>query len=188
MILSHYIYPFDDHIAIGRPMSVELDLIDCSLTSTPSGIPFLIIEEEKLVSLIKDDDFFESFIADFTQPDGYGVGMSYETWRLYKKQNKIDNSNVQNELQKNKNRNITINMNKARDIWKNKLREDRKPLLEILDVQYIRALERGQTELIQKIVKKKEFLRDITDDPRIENAQNTDDLRQVTIPPNFIEE
>jgi hypothetical protein len=79
-------------------------------------------------------------------------------------------------------------MNKAQNIWKDKLRADRKPLLETLDVQYIRALERGETELIQKIVKKKEFLRDITEDPRIENAENIDDLKEVTIPLNFIEE
>jgi hypothetical protein len=79
-------------------------------------------------------------------------------------------------------------MNKAQNIWKDKLRADRKPLLEALDVQYIRALERGQTETIQKIVKKKELLRDITEDPRIENAKNINDLKEVTIPHNFIEE
>ena len=38
---------------------------------------------------------------------------------------------------------ITTNMNKAKDFHKNKIREKRKPLLEALDIEFIRALETG---------------------------------------------
>jgi hypothetical protein len=44
------------------------------------------------------------------------------------------------------------------------------------------------TKTIEKITKKKQFLRDITTDPRIENAQTDNDLRDIFIPLNFIEE
>ena len=40
----------------------------------------------------------------------------------------------------------------------------------------------------QKIVKKKEFLRDITEDPRFEIASNIDEIKEIVIPLNFIEE
>ena len=190
--MTHYIYPYLDHVAVGRPVPQEYDvysLFDYAQTATPKNIPFLLIEESILLNLIKDDEFFDAWTADFSDPDGYGVGMPYEHWLSYKTENSIDNRElINNEINKSKNRSITINMVKARNIWRDKLREERKPLLETLDVQYIRALERGETELIQKIVKKKEFLRDITEDPRIENATNTDNLRTVVIPPNFIEE
>jgi len=38
---------------------------------------------------------------------------------------------------------ITININKAKEIKKDRLRQERKPLLEQLDVDYMRAMEQG---------------------------------------------
>jgi len=55
---------------------------------------------------------------------------------------------------------INININKAKDITKDKLREERKPLLESLDVQFQRALETGADTTA--IVAEKQRLRDIT--------------------------
>ena len=55
---------------------------------------------------------------------------------------------------------ITINFNKATEITKERLRQERKPLLEALDVQYQRALESGTDT--KAIVAEKQRLRDIT--------------------------
>jgi len=55
---------------------------------------------------------------------------------------------------------INININKAKDITKDKLRAERKPLLESLDVQFQRALETGANT--SDIVAEKQRLRDIT--------------------------
>ena len=55
---------------------------------------------------------------------------------------------------------ITIDLDKAKLIKKNKLRVERKPLLEGLDVDYIRALEVGTDTT--EIVAEKQRLRDIT--------------------------
>lgn len=184
-----FIYPYNDHLAVGSVVD-GISYIDSVRSSVPSGIPFFIFMSENDMVLPQnyDDLFFDSLTCNFDDPDGYGSGMHYAELLEHNISNNIDNTETLNEINKVKNRTITINMNNAKLIWQNKLREDRKPLLETLDVQYIRALERGETESIQKIVKKKEFLRDITDDPRFDNASNTDDLREIVIPPNFIEE
>ena len=53
---------------------------------------------------------------------------------------------------------ITVNMTKAREIKKDHLRQERKPLLEKLDVQYMRAIEAGATDEQASIATKKQQL------------------------------
>lgn len=55
---------------------------------------------------------------------------------------------------------IVINIDKAKNITKERLRAERKPLLEALDVTYIRATEQSQDTT--EIVAEKQRLRDIT--------------------------
>ena len=57
---------------------------------------------------------------------------------------------------------ITINIEKAKEITKEKLRADRKPLLEAEYVKFQRALETGADTT--DIVAEKQRLRDITND------------------------
>ncbi len=57
---------------------------------------------------------------------------------------------------------ITINIEKAKEITKEKLRADRKPLLEAEDIKFQRALETGADTT--DIVAEKQRLRDITND------------------------
>lgn len=187
--MIHFIYPYEDHIAIGV-VSNNVNYVDSVRSGVPSGVPFFVFmsENDMIVPNNYDDFFFDALTCNFSDPDGYGTGLSYEELIKYNSEHNIDNIETINEINKVKNRTISINMNKASLMWKDKLRADRKPLLENLDVQYMRALERGETESIQKIVKKKEFLRDITEDPRFEIASNIDELKEIVIPPNFIEE
>ena len=55
---------------------------------------------------------------------------------------------------------ITINFTKATEITKERLRQERKPLLEAQDVLYMRATEQGTDT--KAIVAEKQRLRDIT--------------------------
>jgi hypothetical protein len=55
---------------------------------------------------------------------------------------------------------IKINLDKAKEIHKDKLREVRKPLLEKLDVDFVRALELGNDTA--SIAAQKRALRDVT--------------------------
>ena len=55
---------------------------------------------------------------------------------------------------------ITVNITKAKEITKDRLREERKPLLEAQDIAFQRALETGADT--SAIVAEKQRLRDIT--------------------------
>ena len=57
---------------------------------------------------------------------------------------------------------IGINVDKAKQIHKDKIREVRNPLLEKKDVEYMRALEVGDTTKVAEIVAEKQNLRDAT--------------------------
>lgn len=72
---------------------------------------------------------------------------------------------------------ITVNLNKAKDITKDRLRVERKPLLEALDVQFQRALETGAPTT--EIVAEKQRLRDIT--LLADQATSTDELKGITV-------
>lgn len=70
---------------------------------------------------------------------------------------------------------ININIEKAKEIHKEKLRISRKPILEQLDVQFMRNLEQGLP--VTEIGEQKQILRDITQTSDIINAQTVDDLK-----------
>lgn len=74
---------------------------------------------------------------------------------------------------------VDVDMPKAREIWKNKLREARKPKLEALDVEAMRAVEDGDNAKTREVKQKKQALRDVTVDPRIEAAQTYEELKAV---------
>ena len=72
---------------------------------------------------------------------------------------------------------ITINLNKAKDIWKDKLRTERAPLLSQLDVQFQRALETGADTT--EIVAEKQRLRDITN--LVTSASTLDEIKSISV-------
>lgn len=74
---------------------------------------------------------------------------------------------------------IIIDMEKARNIHRDNLRLERKPLLEALDIKKIRADEEGKSSV--DIVNKKNKLRDITEDLRIQEARTPEELEVLTI-------
>lgn len=57
---------------------------------------------------------------------------------------------------------IFFDRNKGEELKKEQFRNLRKPLLEKLDVQFMRALEVGDTSTIQIVTQKKSELRDVT--------------------------
>ena len=70
---------------------------------------------------------------------------------------------------------ITINLDKAKEITKARLRVDRKPLLEAQDILFMKAQESGAD--ISTIVVEKNRLRDIT--KLVDSATNTDELKTL---------
>jgi hypothetical protein len=70
---------------------------------------------------------------------------------------------------------IVINIDKAKNITKERLRAERKPLLEQLDVSYIRATEQSQDTT--EIVSEKQRLRDITQ--LADTATTLEELKEI---------
>ncbi len=72
---------------------------------------------------------------------------------------------------------ITVNIDKAKDITKDRLREERKPLLEAQDVLFQRALESSADTTA--IVKEKQRLRDIT--KQVDSLTTVEELKKATV-------
>ena len=71
---------------------------------------------------------------------------------------------------------ITVNINKAKDITKDRLRAERKPLLEAQDVLFIKAQETGADT--SAIVAEKQRLRDITN--TVDSVTTVDELKSLS--------
>ena len=72
---------------------------------------------------------------------------------------------------------ITVNINKAKDITKNRLRAEREPLLVEQDIEYMKALESNSDTTV--IVAEKQRLRDITN--QVDSMTTTDELKGATV-------
>ena len=57
---------------------------------------------------------------------------------------------------------IGINVDKAKALHKDKIREVRNPLLQAEDVNFMRAVEAGDTDTQSSVAAKKQALRDVT--------------------------
>jgi len=57
---------------------------------------------------------------------------------------------------------ITADITKAKEVWLNKFRKARNPILAALDIDFIKAVESGNISLQNEIASKKQILRDIT--------------------------
>jgi hypothetical protein len=74
---------------------------------------------------------------------------------------------------------LGVDMIRAREIWRQGVRERRKDMLARLDVEYQRADEAGNAEEKARIAERKNVLRDAPADPRIEQAETPEDLKNV---------
>jgi hypothetical protein len=72
---------------------------------------------------------------------------------------------------------ITINFDKAKQITKERLRQERKPLLEQQDILFQRSLENNADT--SAIVAEKQRLRDITN--LVDNATTLEKLKQLKV-------
>jgi hypothetical protein len=73
--------------------------------------------------------------------------------------------------------NFRINLEKAKEIHRNHIRLARKPLLEKLDAEYMKALEKGDTARMNEVAQEKQVLRDLTQCDEICNCTCCEDLK-----------
>lgn len=72
---------------------------------------------------------------------------------------------------------ITINIDKAKDITKDRLRKERKPLLEAQDILFMKAQE--ASEDTSAIVAEKQRLRDITN--QVDSMTTVEQLKSASV-------
>ena len=72
---------------------------------------------------------------------------------------------------------ITVNIDKAKAITKDRLRAERAPLLEAQDIAYMKALEAGQNTAA--IVTEKQRLRDVTG--LVDQVNTLDELKGLSV-------
>ena len=70
---------------------------------------------------------------------------------------------------------ITIDISKAKEVWKNKIREARKSALEKLDVDFVKAQETSSDTT--SIVADKQTLRDLPS--QVDTATTVDEIKAV---------
>jgi hypothetical protein len=70
---------------------------------------------------------------------------------------------------------ITIDITKAKEVWKDKIREKRKPVLEQLDIDFVKAQETSSDTT--SIVADKQTLRDLPS--QVDTATTTDEIKAV---------
>lgn len=76
---------------------------------------------------------------------------------------------------------VEIDMAKAKDIQRNKIRAERADKFPALDAEWFLADEAEDTAKKAEIAARKKALRDVTVDPRIESAKTPDDLSKLTL-------
>ena len=73
---------------------------------------------------------------------------------------------------------IIVDIDKAKNITKDRLREERKPQLESLDIQMLRNF--SNQELLNEIETKKQMLRDAT--KQVDEMTTVDELKAASLP------
>lgn len=76
---------------------------------------------------------------------------------------------------------ITIDLDKAKNIYRDTLRLERIPLLQILDILYLKALETNNNDEQKKVAQKKQLLRDLPNNPLIVLAQSVQELQSLNL-------
>lgn len=74
---------------------------------------------------------------------------------------------------------LKVDMERAREVWRQYMRKVREPLLRTLDGAYLQALEKGDTAKMSEAASQKQALRDVTSHPDIEAAKTPEELRAV---------
>lgn len=75
---------------------------------------------------------------------------------------------------------IAVDMPKARELTRERLRRERAPLLAALDVEAIRAVEAKDEARLAEVAAEKQRLRDITALPAIDAATTPEELKAIT--------
>jgi len=69
--MSKILYPFVTGLAVVSPCDCGLTVAEIAQKDVPAGVPYRIVEDADLPT---DGSPQSAWEADFSQPDGYGIG------------------------------------------------------------------------------------------------------------------
>tara|TARA_R100001594_G_scaffold50601_3_gene83858 strand:- start:2541 stop:3020 length:480 start_codon:yes stop_codon:yes gene_type:complete len=90
----------------------------------------------------------------------------------------LSDRTFRNAWETSKGKSTEVNLSKAKDIAKEKVREKRVPKFAELDVAYQRADEDGDADAKKAVADKKKVARDATKNTKITNADSVDKLKE----------
>jgi hypothetical protein len=71
-----------------------------------------------------------------------------------------------------------IDLDKAKNIWRNKIRVVRDKKLKELDIKWMKAMERGDIRVAESIASEKQVLRNLPDREEISRAETLEELKK----------
>jgi hypothetical protein len=74
---------------------------------------------------------------------------------------------------------IGINLEKAKDIWRDKIRTARNEKFKELDIEFMRAVETADTDTQTSVAAQKQALRDAPADSAITDATTPNELKNI---------
>jgi hypothetical protein len=74
---------------------------------------------------------------------------------------------------------VVIDVEKAKEVWKRRMREARASIMTKLDADYFRALETANTSWQTEVAGTKQLLRDVTKLPELLNATSVEEIEAV---------
>jgi len=79
--MKYIIYPNQERGGVSLIIPTgELAIEQVALKDVPAGVPFLYV----MLDQLPDQDFFNAWEADFSTPDGYGIG--HDAWAAQQEQ------------------------------------------------------------------------------------------------------
>lgn len=85
------LYPTDTGVALTQPVNTEISILELAQGTTPAGVPFILVDETEL----PEGNYFAAWAADFSEPDGYGIGL--DAWFEQRKKDSAANEDVNRE-------------------------------------------------------------------------------------------
>lgn len=70
-----------------------------------------------------------------------------------------------------------VDLAKAKEVWKSKIRAIRDKRLEALDIQWMKAMERGDVKIAASIAADKQVLRDVTEREELTKAKTLEQVK-----------
>lgn len=70
-----------------------------------------------------------------------------------------------------------VDIAKAKEVWKNKIRQVRDKKLKALDIKWMKAMERGEVKIAGAIAADKQVLRDVTEREELTGAKSLKEIK-----------